>query len=155
MFSRLIQSQTRSPQIQLGHKKKHRQNPFVQSSPHLGDWVIKRLDRIYYCESSRGCPFSLSSTILPNFYLSNHAPVLGTLKTQGIAIRPSLYRVYTNHLKEKGLLDKLTPLWEEIKVDILGVDTMDGPMIEKLFFKGLYESKKITRAYGKEKAKKR
>lgn len=118
-------------------------------------YIIKWLDHIYLSTSSRTYLFSLLSTILPGFCLSDHAPILVALKTNGIAIHPSLYRVNSSHLKDKELLDRLTSLWEGIKLEMLEEETEDGAKVEKRFFKGLYDSKKITRAYNKEKAKKR
>lgn len=69
----------------------------------------------------------------------------------GIAIRPSLYRVNTSHLLDLPLQDKLVTLWEEIRSSV----EQDGSNVDRKFFNGLYESKKITRSYEKERAKQR
>lgn len=77
--------------------------------------------------------------------------MLDVVKTHGIVVRPSLYCVNTSHLKDKILHEKLTKLWEGIHMQA----QLDEADIEKIFLKGLFESKRITRTFGKDKAKQR
>lgn len=136
------------------NKRRHRHNLLVQNSPILGKHVIRWIDHIYHFISSHTCPFSMTSTILPGFCLLDHALILTTLQTNGIVILPSLYRVNSSHLKDKELHDQLTSLWEGIKLEMLKDEIEDGRKVENRLFKGLYESKKIMRAYSKEKSRK-
>lgn len=124
----------------------------VQSSPNLGDklnywmvWPYLSLSFIFHVSD-----FSIIFTILYGLCLSDHAPILANVKTKG-TIRRGPYRVNSSHLHGLALQDKLVALWEEIHSTI----SHDGAKFFKHFFKGLYEGKRITRSYGKEKARQR
>lgn len=60
-----------------------------------------------------------------------------------------LYKINTQHLKYKALLEKQKALWEELKMEVL----MDLSLATDRFLKGITHSKKITRTYGKAKSK--
>lgn len=55
------------------------------------------------------------------------------------------------HLRDENLVGKLRGLWIELNTQV----QLDGSMACPTFLKGLYQSKRITRAYGKVKAQKR
>lgn len=128
-------------------KRLHKHDPNVQNLPKIGDKVLKRLDHIYIFDFARLHPFSATSTILPGFSLSNHAPVLGSITTIDPNSRPSLYWINVKHLQEEALVDKLRALWSNLGSEFKGER---GKAIEILFW-GFYQSKRITRTYGKEK----
>lgn len=121
----------------------------MQSHSHIGECVLKRLDRFLFSDSSRPRPFQLLSSILSGFYLSDHAPVIAEIKIIGQPLRPSLYKINTKHLHVVALLEKLRLLWEELKLEVL----FDSSLAVEKFFQGIKHSKKITWAYGKAKAK--
>lgn len=56
----------------------YRHTPTAQTI-HLGCHTLRRLDRIYSLDPSRNHLFNISSTILPGFSLSDHAPILATI----------------------------------------------------------------------------
>lgn len=92
-------------------KRKFRHNPVVQLLPPIGDRVLKIIDRIHFSEFARQCPFTITSTILAGYFLSDHAHVLATIRTVDAHTRPSLYCLNTHHLKNEKLLEKLRGMW--------------------------------------------
>lgn len=75
--------------------------------------------------------------------------MIAKVKALGKMERPSLYHMNTSHLKDPTLVDKLKWMWEEL----LALVIEDESRATALFFKGLYNSKRITRTHGKLKAK--
>lgn len=130
-------------------KKKHRHNPRMPNRPNIGDQVLKRIDRIYSSISVHRGNFQTSSTIMLGHCFSDHAHVVATIWVIGLVLRPSLYRMNTKDLEERVLKDKLESLWERLRDETLG----DCEAATSAFFKGLYQSKRITRTHGKLKAK--
>lgn len=97
----------------------HRHNPWVQNCQNIGKRVLKRIDCIYssQCRLSNSC--SISSSILPKYCFSNHAPMLARISTSGPKIRLTMYRINTKHVQEVELLDKLRNLLETLQRDMI------------------------------------
>lgn len=92
-------------------KKRGRHDPAVQALQNIGERVLKRLDRIHFCDFARASKFTICSSIMPGYCLSDHAPVLATIRTTSQHSRPSLYRINARHLQDELLLSKLKELW--------------------------------------------
>lgn len=92
----------------------------------------------------------MTSTILPSFGISDHAPIFAKAYVDGQHQRLALYWMNTDDLKDLHMLQSMQQLWQEIAANV----NQDNANISKLFFKRMYESRRITRTIGKEKAKK-
>lgn len=57
-----------------------RHDPTVQTQDDIGDRILKRLDRCYHSDSLLRSTLDISSSILPGFNLSDHAPLLINLQ---------------------------------------------------------------------------
>lgn len=125
-------------------KNIHRHGPLVQSRLVIGDRVLKRPDWVYSSVPSQRRKFNITSTILPGFALPDHAPGIATISFAGFKDRPSLYCLNVIHLANESLIEKLSTLWQE---NLSSVQSK----VEEMFFKGLYESKRLTRSHGKNK----
>lgn len=131
------------------NKEFHRHIPTVQNAPLIGDYVLKRLDRVYAVVTTRCCNFHLSSAILPGFCFSNYAIVVATIKAYGQAHRSLLCRINIRDLKNEVLQDKLEAMWGSFFAKVL----LDNSLACKALFKGLYQRKRLTCTHGKLKAK--
>lgn len=120
----------------------------VQSQPLIGNRVLKITDRVHYSEFARHCPYTITSTILPRYCMSDHAPMVATIHFVAPHTKPSLYRVNSHHLKDEKLLSKLNETWEESCREYLLANDQEIDIL----FKGLYRSKRMIRTFGKDKA---
>lgn len=131
-------------------KKRHRHDPNVQARAHIAKYVLKCIDRIYSTTSA--CrKLMVTSTILPSFCLSDHAPIIAKIQSLGLIARPSLYMMNTHQLNDPDLKEKLENLWKGLHEETL-LDAINAALI---FFKGLYLSRRIARTHGKNKAQER
>jgi endonuclease/exonuclease/phosphatase family metal-dependent hydrolase len=76
----------------------------------LTNHTLRRLDRIYSFEQPRSPKFSIKSTILPGFSLSDHAPVQGTLTLILEVKRSVIYRMNMAHLASPALQSRITEM---------------------------------------------
>lgn len=80
-------------------KRRFRHDPIVQLQPQIGDRVLKRIYWVHHSKFSRHCPYTITSTILPRYCMSDHALVVATIRSAAPHSRPSLYKVNSLHLK--------------------------------------------------------
>lgn len=89
----------------------HRHNP-VNSSLPPNHRTLRRIDRIYWAKSNTGPTIECSSTILPGFAFSDHAPVWANLKVGRPERRPSRFRMNTSHFTDELYKARITLMWE-------------------------------------------
>lgn len=116
-----------------------------------GNRVLRRLDRIYFSQGGVGPSGVCSSTILPGFAFSDHAPVRPTLTFVPPPNRPSRFRMNTSHFDNPTYKDRIVAMWAP--VDLKGTASGWSPsVILQQCIKG---ARLIDRCWGKRKAKER
>lgn len=123
----------------------------MQNVDVIGDRVLKQIDRVYNSVSKRKNAFHITSIIFPGFYLSDHAPIFAMAKSEGPTTKPSVYCMNTSHLDHPDMRPKLLNHWKEL----LDVVIQDDSLVEDKFYKGLYESRRMCRTFGKDMVEKR
>lgn len=108
----------------------------MQASDDIGDRILKRLDRCYHSVGLLRSSLDISSSILPGFNLSDHAPLLIDLQ-QRLHQYPTRYKMNVSHLSDPELVARLEDVWatEQAEASIVGRDSTST------FFKCLYKSK--------------
>lgn len=131
-------------------KKQFCHVPNVQSGP-LGDRILRRIDRIYVPDNLTNTKFTASSsTILPGFAFSDHAPALLSLFLAGNKQRPQC-RMNTSHISDPELQRKIKEMWDVEEI----LSTEREEESEEMLHRCLYKTRKIAHTWGKQKAAKR
>lgn len=93
--------------------KNHRHNPLRHGAVESEGQILRRLDRIYGPQASNSFNLALSSLILPGLTLSDHAPVIATIRKGEVRKRPSCHRLNSAHLKSPAFLERMQTMWAE------------------------------------------
>lgn len=125
-------------------------------SPHLhisadGHRTLRRLDRIYCYSQEKNSRFNITSTILPGFALSDHAPVLSTFSFHASCRRFSQHRMNFSHQSDPAYHEKLASIWTTTESRGL----MAGATEEAILFSCLRRARRLDRWWGKQKAQTR
>lgn len=131
------------------NQRLHRHNPMNINGRQFGARNLRRLDRIYALRLSRNFNLSISSTILPGFALSDHAPVLATIKTSERQDRPSRHRMNSSHLFQPAYKERMRLLLEHYLA--MGLQRNWEP--ELTLSRCLKGARKADRCWGKRRAK--
>lgn len=89
----------------------HRHNPATGTGPISATRILRRLDRIYAPQYSRAFPCKVSSRILSGFALSDHAPVLASIRGEEFRRRPSRLRMSVAHLGQPLYRERISEMW--------------------------------------------
>lgn len=73
---------------------------------------MRRLDRIYLSQSGPGPNWDESSSILPGFAFSDHAPVWADFTIGPAQRRPSCHRMNPSHFSHPVYKERITNIWE-------------------------------------------
>ncbi|CAM6094401.1 unnamed protein product [Calypogeia fissa] len=87
------------------NQRKDRHDPASQAGDISRSRCLRRLDRVYYSDCNN--KLCISTSILPGYFFSDHAPVLAQIEVDGVVSRPTVYRMNASHLKHLELLRKL------------------------------------------------
>lgn len=131
------------------NQRLHRHHPANFDGRQFGARTLRRLDRIYAPRSSRRFTNSVSSTILPGFALSDHAPVLALLTAGETQTRPSRHRMNSSHLLQPVFKDRIRRLLEQH----LAKGLQKGWDPERILSRCLKGARKADRCWGKRRAK--
>lgn len=91
--------------------QQHRHNPVNTTRP-PGGRILRCLDRTYFCMDGTGLPWEFSSTILPGFAFSDHAPVWADLTMGPRVQRPSCHQMNPSHFSNPAFKDRIINMWE-------------------------------------------
>lgn len=114
-----------------------------------GGRILKRLDRLYFSEGRGGAQGDCSSTILPGFAFSDHAPIWGILSFGNPQARPSCYRMNAAHFDNPTFKDRIKTMWG--LVEQRGV--LQGWSPSVTLQKCIGQARRIDRSWGKRMAK--
>lgn len=131
------------------NQRVHRHNPANVDELQFGPRILRRIDRIYAPQLSRGFSTTVTSIILPGYSLSDHAPVVASLKSGGHTCRPTRHRMSMAHLRDPTFVSRLVRSWE------LGVENglARGWDPEKILHRCLIDAHRADRCWGKRRAK--
>lgn len=95
------------------NQRVHRHNLANVDGRRFGARVLRRIDRFYAPRPSRVYNHTVTSTILPGYALSDHAPILGTFRMGTTTVRPSCHRMNSAHLNDQNYCNRIRSLWEQ------------------------------------------
>lgn len=126
----------------------HRHNPANGNAigyPGLGNRTLRRLDRIYLTDSSLGPRLGCSSTILPGFAFSDHAPVWAEMVAGERQRRPTRFRMNPSHFINPVYKERIRVMWERghTRGEVRGWSPF------QTLNKCIIEAGKIDRSWGK------
>lgn len=127
---------------------RHSPNLRISSDGHR---TLRRLDRVYCFCQERNPKFNLTSTILPGFALSDHAPVLSTFTFQVTCRRSSQHRMNSSHQSDPAYQERLHTIWTDTEIRGLA----GGLSEDSILFQCLRKARRLDRAWGKQKARER
>lgn len=88
----------------------HKHNPINGSSP-SGTRMLRRLDQIYVADSPSNNSLGCTSTILPGFAFSDHAPVVAKMTPNVGQRRPSIFWMNPSHFTNPVYKDHIKNMW--------------------------------------------
>lgn len=133
------------------NQRRHRHNPANVDGQMFGTRILRRLDRLYAPRPSNNFSIEVTSTILPGFAMSYHAPVLGSLRLGATSTRPSCHRMNTAHLMSEAFCDRIRALWAQ-RIEL---GEQSGWGAEETLASCLEGARNIDRCWGKRKAQER
>lgn len=93
--------------------RSHRHNPRHELHPPRNR-VLRRLDWVYFSQGGTGPIGLCTSTILPGFAFSDHAPVWATLNFAPPSNCPSSFRMNASHFDHPTYKQRIVAMWEAV-----------------------------------------